>query len=101
MGFELALLAFGLLLASRALYAYVLGRRRGSAAELLSHPGVLHMLLAGTLLLTASIGPSPLVLAPSLLLLALLIWIAHQERVARRDRERSERAAELGWEPDP
>jgi hypothetical protein len=101
MWFELALLAFGLLLASRALYAYFFGGQRGSAANLLSHPGVLHMLLAGTVLLTALIGPSPLVLAPSLVLLALLIWIAHQERVARRDRERSERAAELGWEPDP
>ena len=101
MWFEIAFFALGLLLASRALYAYLFGQQRGSAATLLSHPGVLHMLLAGVVLLTALIGPSPLVLAPSLLLLALLVWIASQERVARRDRKRSERAAELGWEPDP
>lgn len=74
-----------------------LARRQHSTATLFSHSGVVHLLLAGAFLLTALIDPSPLILAPVLILLAALIWIAYRERVTKRNLERTEEAASSSW----
>ena len=68
-----------------------LARQQRSTSKLISHPGVIHLLLAGTILLTFLMKPSPLGLAPILLLLAFLIWVLYRERTTRRNLDRAKR----------
>jgi Flp pilus assembly protein TadB len=70
-----------------------LARRERSSASFFACSGPLHMLLASALIATALIGPSPLILAPLLLLLAFLIWVAYRERITKRNLARAEAAA--------
>lgn len=70
-----------------------LARQQHSSAALFSRAGIVHLLLASTLLLTALMDPSPLILAPILLLLGFLIWVAYRERITKRNLARTEAAA--------
>lgn len=70
-----------------------LARQQRSKSKLISHPGVIHLLLAAVILLTFLMNPSPLGLAPILLVLAFLIWVLYRERTTRRNLERTEATA--------
>jgi Flp pilus assembly protein TadB len=67
-----------------------LARQQRSTSKLISHPGVIHLLLAAVILLTFLMKSSPLGLAPILLLLAFLVWILYRERTTRRNLDRAE-----------
>lgn len=66
-------------------------RQRREAAAALTHPGLLHLILAATLLLLAILDAPLAVLGLVLLILALLVWLAYRDRVTRRDLARAER----------
>lgn len=68
-----------------------LARQQRSASKVISHPGVIHLLLAAVILLTFLMKSSPLGAAPILLLLAFLIWVLYKERTTRRNLDRAER----------
>ena len=68
-------------------------RQQRATSALFSQDRLVHFVLASFLLLIALIGGSPLLLAPLVLLLGFLIWVAYRERLTKRNLERAENAA--------
>jgi uncharacterized membrane protein (UPF0136 family) len=98
MGIEIVLLVIGFLLTLRGLQGYLRTKKdpeweqRWSQLPQLQREHIAKAVqLAGTILLTFLMKPSPLGLAPILLLLAFLIWVLYRERTTRRNLDRASR----------